>query len=102
MRMSLEEKAKKLSEARKPEALVTLKRTGAQISEHGETYTAPGLVMEFGDEGIVFDPIGAMIVGAMGRVDVYPRGSRSRAVMFILAGSVQSPVWEIWRSHDGS
>jgi hypothetical protein len=133
VRMSLEEKAKRLAEARKPEAfdwnaarelwlsnlrdlhdkitawleplraqnLVTLRKTPVRISEeHLGAYAADALVLEFGDEGVVLEPAGAVVVGAMGRVDVYRRGNRPRAVMLLLGGPKETPVWHIWPTQD--
>lgn len=131
--MSLEEKAKRLAEAKKLEAfdwiaarklwlsclqerhetiakwlgpleaknLVALRKVPVRISEeHVGVYGADALVLEFGDEGVVLEPMGANVSGARGRVDVFRRGNRPRAMMILLTGPKEAPIWEIWPSPD--
>ena len=81
--------------------LVASKRVPVQLSEEKiGVYEADELVLEFGDQGIVLEPKGTLIVGACGRVDVFRRGSRSEQIMLILSGPGEKSRWEIWPTRD--
>ncbi len=83
------------------QGLVTCSRVLIQLSEEKiGTYQAEEMVLEFGPEAIVLEPIGTLIVGARGRVDVFRRGARSEPIMLILSGPKEDPRWEIWLSRD--
>jgi len=79
--------------------LVFVDRGDVQITEeHLGSYIAPALILEFGEEEesvIVLRPRGTVIVGARGRVDVYPRGNPQRKSVLTLNNDTQSPSWSI-------
>ncbi|HVC95993.1 MAG TPA: hypothetical protein VND64_20055 [Pirellulales bacterium] len=70
--------------------------------EHLGSYQAPRLEISVpGTESfkIVFEPVGRYILGARGRVDVYPRGLYGRKYMLILVERDDGQcVWELWKS----
>jgi hypothetical protein len=65
-------------------------------------YDAPKLIVVFpGDESIeiIFEPVGRNVVGALGRIDVYPRGMYGEKYMLILVRREEGPpIWEAWKS----
>ncbi|HUY87431.1 MAG TPA: hypothetical protein VMV10_01725 [Pirellulales bacterium] len=65
-------------------------------------YQIPQLILALPKEPsieIVFDPIGRNVVGALGRVDVYPRGLYGQKYMLILVDRANAgTVWELWKS----
>jgi hypothetical protein len=84
------------------EGLVTCSRLQVQLTEEKiGTYPANELVLQFGPEEIILEPIGTLIAGARGRVDVFRLGARSEQIMLILSGAKKEEArWEIWPSRD--
>jgi len=65
--------------------LFILKETKKTITEEFiGTYSVSLLEFEFGTYRLVFEPVGRNILGAMGRIDVFLRGSKSDKYMLIL------------------
>jgi hypothetical protein len=81
--------------------LVTCRKAPVQLSEEKiGTYEAEEMLLEFGPEAIVLEPIGTLIAGARGRVDVFRRGARREQIMLILGGPKGQPRWEVWPTRD--
>ena len=82
--------------------LVEISRTRIRLSEeHLGPYGIDALVLTFGPAAVVLRPMGRLIVGALGRLDMYRRGRRSdRPIMLILGGSKAAPQWRLWPSRD--
>ena len=75
----------------------------AQIEdEHSEEHIGPYkinlLTMDFSKRKLVLQPVGTNIIGAHGRVDMFPQGFRDQGVMLILFRAHTEPKerWEIW------
>ena len=76
-----------VSEAKK-EGLLEVIEQSIEISEEGiGTYKAPSLILRTGRDSVVIKPIGTMILGARGRVDMT---SPKRSFMFLLS---KEKVW---------
>lgn len=64
-------------------------------------YQIPTLDFKLIGESILFRPIGTVIVGSHGRIDVYLRGKAHEKVMLIRLRDEQlNYSWEIWQSTD--
>lgn len=84
------------------EGVLTLQRTSTQLTEENiGTYTAPGLVLELSGEAVVLEPLGTLLIGSHGRVDVFRRGRRGKQTpILVLTRKGDEPVWTIWPSRD--
>lgn len=84
------------------EGVLTLQRTSVQLTEQDiGTYTAPGLTLEFSGEAVVLEPLGTLLIGSHGRVDVFRRGRRGKNTPILtLARQGDEPIWTIWPSVD--
>jgi len=62
-------------------------------------YEIDALEITAGDETVVFEPFGRIVIGAIGRIDVYRRGFKSDAQMLVRLANVEDEVrWELWKS----
>jgi len=62
-------------------------------------YEIETLEITAGDETVVLEPFRRLVIGALGRVDVYLRGFKSDAQMLLSLEDVEGRLrWELWRS----
>ncbi|MGO9569832.1 MAG: hypothetical protein ACLP5H_20050 [Desulfomonilaceae bacterium] len=84
----------------KEKGYITLARTLTPKSEEplGD-YEIGTLEITAGDETIVFEPFRRLVIGALGRIDVYLRGFKSDAQMLLSLEDAEGRLrWELWRS----
>ncbi|MBL4684017.1 MAG: hypothetical protein JKY37_05470 [Nannocystaceae bacterium] len=84
------------------EGLVEISRARIRLSEENiGVYGVDALVLTFGSVAIVLNPMGTLMVGSRGRIDLYRRGRRgAQSAMLILSGSKKDASWAIWQSRD--
>ncbi len=64
-------------------------------------YDISVLELDLGEPSVVFRPVGANIIGADGRVDVYMNGHLSDKKMLILREEEEQIFqWELWETTD--
>ncbi len=82
--------------------LASTRRVPMEITEDNlGRYRCEALELDFSGEVIRLEPHGTLIIGAFGRVDVVGRSRRLQGeTMLIMAGSRESPVWELWPSRE--
>jgi hypothetical protein len=80
--------------------LATTRRTQIELSEEKiGKYKCQVLEIDFSGQVIRFEPVGTLIIGAWGRIDIQrkPRGLRGET-MLTLENSREAPEWVLWFS----
>lgn len=79
------------------QGLITItENTVTAFEERLGAYSVQQLFLEAGPVTLVVDPVGTVIIGGQGRVDLYRRGYSSMRYLFIWKGGVVSaPGWKI-------
>jgi len=80
--------------------LATTRRTQIELSEEKiGKYKCQVLEIDFSGQVIRFEPVGTLIIGAWGRIDIQrkPRGLRGET-MLTLENSREAPEWALWFS----
>lgn len=71
----------------KKENLATFVRTDLRITEEATgSYGVKQLRMRVGGRDFIFEPAGLYVIGAAGRVDLYPHGLRNQGYMLLREG----------------
>jgi hypothetical protein len=71
------------------------------FEEYLGEYDVECLEISIGEITIVLEPVGTHIIGAYGRVDVFPRGYKDDAQLLLLLQHQDGLVhWELWKSKD--
>ena len=65
------------------------------VEEHIGPYTVPVMKIGIGDETIRLDPVGTLIIGASGRVDI--KGRAGNAMLVLLGKDKQVPDELVWK-----
>ena len=79
------------------EGVVKIQTARKTLSEENiGRYDVDILVLDFSGEAVVLEPIGTIIVGARGRIDIFRRGRPADPTMLLLSGSLDAPSWQLW------
>ncbi len=62
--------------------------------EHIGTYAVNVLEARLGEPTLIFEPVGADVIGASGRIDVFFRGQRDSKIILLLVSQDSESHWE--------